>query len=287
MTAAFCPGHITCFFAPAGGTGEDILSKGSLGAGIRITLGADVEVTERSDTKTIVTIDGAVSEAPVTRSVLSQMAPGRGFDVTVMNGLPCGEGFGISAAGAIAAAFCLAEAFERPPKDAFEAAHRAEIYGGGGLGDVSALYCLEHQPVRIKAGLPPRGTVIGTGVSFPHLTLAVLGPKMNTGSVLSDPARRAAIVSAGKDAVEEYLKAPSKEALYRISNRFSAGSGIEHTAVSEAIAALGERGYGAGMCMLGNSIFTDAPSDIVEEVCPGADVFGCASTDAPAFIRKA
>ncbi len=42
------------------------------------------------------------------------------------------------------------------------------------------------------------------------------------------------------------------------------------------------------MCMLGNSIFTDAPADITESLLgERAAVFSCSSTDAaPRIIRK-
>ena len=287
MVSAYCPGHITCFFSPAGDPADDILHRGSIGAGIRTSLGTHVDVTERSGSVTHMTMDGQEAELPVTLQVLGSMAPGRGFDITIENDLPCGEGFGMSASGAIAVALALAEITGMDMQSAFEAAHAAEIYGGGGLGDVSAIQCLAHQPVRVRQGIAPYGETVGTGVRFEKLTLAVLGRKMNTGKVLSDPERYALIQNAGRSAVSEYLASPDASLLFSLSNRFSAETGLECEAVKEAISKLHSEGYQAAMCMLGNSIFTDAPADVTESLLGTDAVFSCGSTDAPpGIIRK-
>lgn len=285
MVRAFCPGHITCFFSPAGDVCGDLLARGSVGAGIRTSLGAFVEVTERSDERVCIVIDGSSSDAPVTRHVLSDMAPDRGFDVIVEGQLPSGEGFGMSASGAIAVALCLSDILGLSKSKAYEAAHRADILGGGGLGDVVALTCHAHQPVRVKEGFPPLGHVVGTDVRFDRLTLAVLGPKMNTGHILGDPLVCETIRLAGSTAVNEYLRNPSVDRLFEISNRFSAETGLESREVFETIAHLREEGYNAGMCMLGNSIFTDAPPEIVTgRLGHSEGVFSCTSTDEPPYL---
>lgn len=286
MVAAFCPGHITCFFQPSEPKGADLLARGSRGAGIRISAGSEVVMEERPDDRVTVTIDGAENAAPVTRHVLSQMLPGRGFDIIVSNDVPTGEGFGMSASGAIAAAMCAASVLGGDIEDVYENAHRAEILGGGGLGDVSAISSLAHLPVRVSAGLPPKGRVIDAGFSFDRLTLAVLGPKMNTGRILGDPRNYNAIVSAGAAAMERFLKYSDRESLFAISNIFSSLTGVESPEVSEAIKDLGARGIRAGMCMLGNSIFADAPADEVASVLGDAAVFECRSTDEPPRLTR-
>ncbi len=207
MVSAFCPGHITCFFAPAGDPSDDILHRGSIGAGIRTSLGTRVEIAERSGGIRMV-MDGQEADLPVTRDVIECMAPGRGLDITIENDLPCGEGFGMSASGAIAVAIALSEMVGSDVQDAFEKAHAAEIRGGGGLGDVSAIQCLAHQPVRVRQGIAPYGETVGTGVRFDNLTLAVLGSKMNTGKVLSDPGTFSVIQDAGRRAVSQYMCGP-------------------------------------------------------------------------------
>ncbi|MDD2626821.1 MAG: pantothenate kinase, partial [Candidatus Methanomethylophilus sp.] len=127
MPTAFCPGHLTCFFQPAGPTDGNYAARGSRGAGIRISLGATVTVSERSDRTVKVVINGTESSAPVTKEVLRLLLPERGLDVDVTDQIPCGQGFGLSAAGAVAAAFCASEMADLNEDDAFRAAHRADI----------------------------------------------------------------------------------------------------------------------------------------------------------------
>ncbi|MCQ2079180.1 MAG: pantothenate kinase [archaeon] len=286
MAKAFSPGHITCFFGPAGSSG-DPLSRGSIGAGIRTALGATVEVVERSGTSHRIMMDGVEVPASVTEALLSRMAPGRVFDVTIENQLPCSEGFGMSAAGATAAALCLADILGMSRQEAFEHAHLAEIIGGGGLGDVSAISCPRHQPVRVRPGIPPYGEVVGTDVCFDALSLVVLGPKMHTGHVLGDSVMFSRITLSGREVVEEYIGAPSEDALFSLSNRFSSECGLESCDVSDAMEKLGRHGFRAAMCMLGNSIFTEAPPDLVKDVLGVEKVYATSSTDECArLIRK-
>ena len=94
MTFAFCPGHITCFFHPV--RTDSVETTGSRGAGIRLSLGAHVTVEERSDSVVEITMDGRPSDAKVTRYVIGKVCPDRGFDVTIENDLPVGQGFGMS-----------------------------------------------------------------------------------------------------------------------------------------------------------------------------------------------
>lgn len=284
MVSAFCPGHITCFFQPSGEEQADLLRRGSRGAGIRISLGAKVTLEERSDGRVATVADGAEISAPVTEYVMSQMLPGRGYDVIVSNGVPCGAGFGMSAAGAIAAAMCAADITAEGMPTVYRIAHRADIVGGGGLGDVSALSCLAHQPLRVEPGLPPMGRVVGTGIEFDRLTLAVLGPRINTGEVLGDPEVFASISAAGAEAMNGFRRAVGKRELFAVSNGFSHRAGVESHEVSDAIARLGRNGIMSAMCMLGNSIFADASEDEVREVLGDVDTYSCRSTDEPPRI---
>lgn len=284
MPTAVCPGHITCFFQPAGPADGNYLARGSRGAGIRISLGATVDLQRRAGAAVKVTIDGTASPAPVTRAVLEMLLPDQGCEVTVTDGVPCGQGFGMSAAGAIAVALCAAQLAGKGADLAYMAAHTADIVGGGGLGDVAALTCPSDQPVRVRPGLPPLGEVVGTGLTFGRLTLAVLGPKLSTGAVLADPERCRALTAAGKVAVDEYLAAPTRERLFAIANRFAAETGVESPAVGAAVRALRARGIPAAMCMLGNSLCAEAAEEEVREIVGEAEFFSCASTAVPARL---
>lgn len=255
MRQAFCPGHLTCAFQPFR-TG-DPLESGSRGIGIRLGLGARARAEERDDGDIRIRIDGVLSEAPVTRKAVEGVAGGRGFDIEIRNGLPVSQGFGMSAAGAIAASLCVADVVGASAEDAFRAAHSADVLCGGGLGDVDAIASGFPVPVRMSPGFS--GSVADAGIRIRGITLAVLGPKMVTGSVLSDPQVSDRIARAGSAAIEEFMSAPSEDMLYRCSGRFSSDAGLESPGIADALSRLRGEGYRAGMCMLGNSVFTDAP----------------------------
>ena len=68
---------------------------------------------------------------------------------------------------------------------------------------------------------------------------------------------------------------------------FSAASGVESPEVSAALKELHDAGYPAAMCMLGNSIFTDAPTDVIRDLLgDDAGIYVCDSTDRPAEITR-
>lgn len=287
MPSAYCPGHITCIFRPCAGSEEtDLLKIGSVGVGIRISLGAEATLEERSDGKTIITVDGEEGDFPVSRAAMARMLPGRGFELTVRNGAPTGQGFGMSAAGAVAAALCAAELKGETMQAAYVSAHIAELIGGGGLGDVSAITCPAHVPVRVRPGLPPDGEVRGTDIKLPKLALAVLGPKMNTGKILVNPANYARIAAAGISCLEAFSADESGENLFRQSNAFSSATGIEAPEVSSAVAELNSAGIPAAMCMLGNSIVAQCGPDELSELLGGVPALGCSSTGALPHITR-
>jgi len=285
MISAYCPAHITCFFRPV--FSDDVLKKGSRGVGIRLAEGSTVHIEEiRGRTK--VTIDGRPDEAKITKHVLEHMAPGRSFDVSVECSLPAGQGFGMSASGAVAAALCMSEITGKSRAEAFEAAHTAEAVCGGGLGDVAGILHESDVPIREAAGMPPFGRVIGSGITFEKMTLIVLGQKLSTAGVLSDEVSVGKICSAGDAAMEAFRGNATKDSLFRISDKFSSEAEIRGPEVADKLKILERSGIRSSMCMLGNSIFTDAQEDVVRGILDRGKVFSVRSTSEPArIIRKA
>ena len=261
-----------------------MMTSGSLGAGIRLNKGVTVTLEERSGNIIKTIMDGRVCNAEVSRRVIEMMAPGRGFDVTIENELPVSQGFGMSAAGAVAVGLCVSSITGSDEFSAYRAAHIAELEKGGGLGDVAGIMG-GRQPVRVKAGIPPFGRVIDTGIAM-RISVAVLGPSMVTGNVLSDRNIMKRIQQAGERCLKEYVNDASESSLYRISSSFSEAIGLETDAVRNALSLL-RKDHKASMCMLGNSIFTDAGKGEVQEMLRNADVTECISCTGGPIIRKA
>lgn len=261
MVTAFCPGHVSCIFQPI--TSYNVLGSGSRGVGIRLSVGAHASVEPRDDGVVNIWIDGQQAIAHITRMAAEDLAPGRGFDIRIDNDVPVSQGFGMSAAGALASSLCIADMTGQSRTRAFSAAHVAEVRGGGGLGDVAAIVAGRDIPIRTVPGFPPYGRVVNADFGFEDLTLLVLGDVIKTDSVLGDVRRLKKVREASSSSLEAFLEDPCYDVLFRESNRFSLDSGLESPAIRRVIQALNAKGYNAGMCMLGNSVFTDAPEQVV------------------------
>ena len=286
MIKAFCPGHITCFFSPV--ITGDPMTTGSLGAGIRLNKGVTVTIEGRAgNRKTRITMDGEdCPNAKITEYVVNALGPDKIFDITIENELPLSQGMGMSAAGAVALGLCITSLKNMDPEDAYKTAHIAEVELGGGLGDVAGITGGK-QPVRIKAGVPPFGRTVDTGIDM-RLSIIVLGPKMDTCNVISDNAAMKKISEFGKECVNRYIARPSEKALYEISSEFSKHIGLESKAVKRALSELRKKGHAASMCMLGNSIFTNAEEDEVHDILGDVNVISCVSGgNGPMTTRRA
>jgi pantoate kinase len=263
--AAFCPGHITGFFEIC--RSRNILSTGSRGAGMCLTLGAtsDVEVSDSSRRSIVVSIDGRRSDARVTRRALDYLVGDQKLAIKVSTtlDLPVSQGFGMSAAGALSTSLAFADIMGMSRQKAFEAAHVAEIEEGGGLGDISALH-RGGITVRKKAGLPPIGKVMRID-GEPEVVLCVFGRSMLTKSVLTNPAKARAINSSGSRKVNELLKRPSIYRLMELSIQFTKESNMASRKLLQAIDAASKLGI-ASMSMLGSSVFATGDTRGLERV---------------------
>ena len=220
------------------------------------TLGAtsDVSVQEADEVTVNINVNGEAREADVTRSAVERMVAGRGFCVTVdtILELPEGQGFGMSAAGALSASIALGHLLGLDRQKAFEAAHYAEIKHGGGLGDVPALH-RAGITIRERPGLPPTGRVERIDEE-PDVILTVVGPPISTSQILNDRGSVARINSSGSDKVERLLAKPTMATLMRLSSEFAIETDLAQGRVREAMEAAEPAGR-ASMVMLGNSVF--------------------------------
>ncbi len=283
MIDAFSPGHITCFFQPV--SSFNPLSTGSVGAGLRINMGSTVTVRPARG-EPITEIDGKITEGRIVRNVVRAMDPDCEYDITVKNDLPVGQGFGMSAANAVAASLCMCRITGKDISEGYRVAHKVELLEGGGRGDVSGIMSQSRQPIRIVAGLPPFGRVEDSSIPLDNLTLFTVGPPIETKSILSNRAKMAKIRETGAAAFKDYLDNVSLNSLFRISNRFSKESNLCTPEMDDAIAALKDVGHMAAMCMLGASIFTTASEETVKEVIGDVWTASCRTTAEEARVTR-
>jgi len=252
---AFAPGHISCFFEPVYHN-EDIFRTGSRGAGINLSLGTVSEIiVENSDVQNIeVYINNKPSSAPVTNMALKYLIGDNPLHVTVKTkqDLPSGQGFGMSAAGALSSTLALTKITNITMSDAMKASHYAEVKQRTGLGDVIAS-CFGGIEIRKSAGLPPWGLIEHISGDF-DLVLCVVGKKIDTKKVLLDKSKTEKITEYGRYCTKKLLENPSIENLFSLSQVFTRKTGLADKTVIEAINSTKQYGF-ASMCMLGNSVF--------------------------------
>jgi len=272
---AFCPGHVTGFFEIRDGH-QDVLRRGSLGGGLCISLGATSTATLSDDAGPItILLNGAECDAPVSRFAIGRLRGDdeRAITVETEFQLPMSQGFGISGAGALSAALAAAKLYGRPVEEAWAAAHAAEVTNGSGLGDVAA-QILGGITARRKEGVPPFGDVVKMAWEA-EVLVCVIGERLSTKTVLSDPEKRAAINSLGGRCVDGFLDDMRPETLFSLSREFARGTGLMSREVAAAIEAVENAGT-ASMAMLGNSVFAWGNADeLAERLRPFGKVWRC------------
>jgi pantoate kinase len=251
---AFAPAHITGFFEICD-TSENVLRKGSRGAGLCLDLGVTTKVSISKGKKKEIFLNKKRSRADVTRTVAHVLAPDFRVQVKSTLDLPIGQGLGMSGAGALSTAIAIADALELPRKEAVYVAHEAEIISRTGLGDVGP-QSLGGMTIRLKPGPPPRyGKIRSIPVDDEvEIVVGIVGRPIKTKKVITDSRYRKRINRAGKDCVAKLSKRPTLERLFTLSRKFAEGTGLVTRKMARALKAVDRFGMGS-MSMIGNSIF--------------------------------
>jgi pantoate kinase len=165
-------------------------------------------------------------------------------------------GFGISASGALVTAFALNNALELDLdyKEIGRVAHIAEIENNTGRGDVTAELS-RGLVIREREGAPGIGRI--KAVPFQGYVVSfIIGKPLLTKTVINNGEKRSVINSIGKVCIDALLKDPTPSLFMELSKKFTLESGLAQKNVEKAILTLEKAGFTAGMCMLGNSVFT-------------------------------
>jgi pantoate kinase len=253
--AAFAPGHLTCWFVPRESV-PDPRGRGSVGGGIALALGVHARVTYRPDGPTRTRfVTSPPRSVPISREVVRRLRRGRRGEIRVelVHELPIGQGFGMSAAGALATALAAARVLGDPRRRAIEVAHLADLFGRGGLGGVAAILegGLEW---RRRAGVPPWGEVRHrrwTGT----IELIVIGPPIDSPSVLSDPRFLDRVRRAGRSAERRLDGRFNATSLFATAERFTDEVRLGPGSLRDTLAALRGPGVRVGQAMFGNCLY--------------------------------
>lgn len=271
--AAFSPGHVTGLFEIHDGD-PDPMRRGSRGAGFSLAHGAVtyVEIEPADSMRIEVIVDKVSDPAPVTRTAVIEVLKAAVRDakielnrdapkgsrarvavrVTTELQLPVSQGFGMSAAAALSTSLALARALRIGRSEALRAAHLADVENRAGLGDVIGASVGGFE-IRTAPGMPPYGATTSF-VGYGDAVICIVGGKLLTRDVLSDPAKRAAVNAAGGRALVELAKSPTLDVFLEQSQRFARESGLLTPELERAIHAASPHGR-ASMSMLGNSLF--------------------------------
>jgi len=144
-----CGGHVTLLFT-VDDRDEDPIKQGSLGAGLCLNDGSEaIARGELGDYNLEVKILDGNGDTRMFQQVLDLLSEeitaisDHSWEIAVRNKLPSSQGFGMSAAGAIAAAAAFQRALGLPHEESLRrslaVAHLVERGNSTGLGDVTAL----------------------------------------------------------------------------------------------------------------------------------------------------
>lgn len=278
MSIAFAPGHVTGFFAVHDGF-RDLSHRGSRGGGWSLQRGAFASVDE-ADVASI-HIDADAAEAPVTADALRRLAPDATLAVRLHHDLPIGQGFGMSAAGSLAACLAAANVLDLEPEAALLAAHEAEVAASTGLGDAVGSW-FGGGELRMKPGCPPHGWAMQVhapeGSQFLFCTL---GEPIDTGRIIRDPDWKERTRRFGDAAVDRVLEAGRDKAweeLLHESASFTQALGLQSTAMVSLGKDLPEDVHW-GQCMLGGTMWVQGAAgdlDRAEALLEGhGNIFRC------------
>jgi pantoate kinase len=253
----FAPGHITGFFTIH--ENDDPAFKGTTGCGIVLNRGVTAKVCVGSDiTGTEIFLNGSRKQSPVTSHLVASLScePVR---IESYADMPVGCGFGASGAGALATTYCLNDLFSLglTQNEIVEAAHIAEVVGGGGLGDVEAQAhggaVIRKRPAPItKGGLLDR-------IASPSFSVHCLAlGKLSTKKTLANPSVTGKINIAGKTAMKNLLQSPTIEEFMRQSRSFSFELDLLSKRAIDIIEAVEAVGGFASQAMLGDAVFAVA-----------------------------
>ena len=290
-----CGGHVTLLFT-VDDLDEDPIKQGSLGAGLCLTDGAEaIARGEFGDYSLEVKFLHGNGDAKIFQQVLDLLSEeiseisDYSWEIAVRNKLPSSQGFGMSAAGAIAAAAAFQRALGLPHEESFRRslaiAHLVERRNSTGLGDVTALAAGGVER-RLKPGSPYSGPDLLNGPgraegwteSIPVVLAWRANPGRHTSEYIDDVDWKRSITEAGRKQMLQLSEGTWDNSrwgeLLNSAEAFSNQSGLSDDASRSALVDAGKNAIlRAGvdsdtsvlLCMLGESI-SIVPQNLSKEI---------------------
>jgi pantoate kinase len=233
---AFAPGSVTTMFVPQDG-------EASLGVSFATADGVTAAVAPASEPSIV--LDGEPATVEPVAGVLHRLeAPAR---VRLETDVPIGCGFGVSGAATLATALAVNAdqqlGYER--RALVQAAHRAEVAAGTGLGDVF---------IQDRGGLV---WDLGNGLCHTRRTARVeyisFG-EIATAEVLGDEGAMERVVAAGTDALATLDPTGPLTTLFDVSWQFADRVDLATESVAAAVADVRADGGAATMAMVGETV---------------------------------
>ena len=279
-----CGGHVTLLFT-VDDLDEDPIKQGSLGAGLCLTDGAEAIARGELGVYSLdVKFLHGNGDAKIFQQVLDLLSEeiseisDYSWEIVVRNKLPSSQGFGMSAAGAIAAAAAFQRALGLPHEESFRRslaiAHLVERRNSTGLGDVTALAAGGVER-RLKPGSPYSGPDLLNGPgraegwteSIPVVLAWRANPGRHTSEYIDDVDWKRSITEAGRKQMLQLSEGTWDNSrwseLLNSAKAFSNQSGLSDDASRSALVDAGKNAIlRAGvdsdtsvlLCMLGESI---------------------------------
>lgn len=171
--------------------------------------------------------------------------------------LPIGQGFGTSAAGALATGLAVAELVGAGRRKATEVAHLADLFGEGGLGGVAAILGggLE---LRRSPGIPPYGKVARRPLSG-EIVVGTVGGPLPSPEILRRPRYRARF-ARGRRLVDALGVRPGEGAFWDAAEAFTTLAGLSSPQLEGLLRGLRRRGARAAQAMFGAAFFARLPA---------------------------
>jgi pantoate kinase len=260
---AWAPGHITGWFAP-GEVRADPRARGSIGAGIALDLGVRAKATYRPDAPGRARVRSSASNAlPISEEVATRLLRDRpgALDVRLDHALPIGQGFGMSAAGALSTALACAVTLGESNERAVEVAHLADLFGLGGLGGVAAILDggLE---LRSRPGIPPWGAIRHHPWDG-EIILAVVGPPRPSTELLRNGDFLERVETASTAARPIMRNGLDADRLFRAAEVFTDAVDLGPARLRRHLQAIRRLGVPSGQTMFGNCLWA-VPNDAMD-----------------------